>query len=723
LRSQAELVPAYYQLGQYQTARDYALSILPLARKYQDKISEGRILEGLGQVYQALGEYGKSIECFEQAAEIFREAQFPVGEAQVIHASGQAYASQRDFPKALELYRQSLSLARKLNNPLVEAQSLTGVARAERELGNLTAARTNIEAALKIAESVRSRVVSPALRASFLATRRNSYELYLALLMELHRQQPAAGHAADALQAAERARARSLLEILAEAPAELRVGVEPTLLSRERELRQKLSAKSAGQNRAASQSEEQAATFSREISALTAELEQVEAQIRVASPRYAALTQPQPLSGSEIQKEVVADADTLLLEYTLGEEQSFLFALTDKTFHSYGLPKREVIEKVARRYYELLTARSRPVKFEEPAQRAERLQQADRDIAAAGVELSRMILRPVAAELKNRRLLIVADGALQLIPFTALPAPGRGRARNPQSTAPLMVNHEVVHLPSASVLAVLRRELKDRKLAPKLLAVMADPVFDADDERLPKEARERIARERQAPDPAKENPLAAALATDELTRAVQSTGLDGERGSLARLPYARAEAQAILALAPQTQSFSAFDFAANQAAALDPALSQYRYVHFATHGLLNDTHPELSGLVLSLVDREGRTQDGFLRMVEVFNLNLPAELVVLSGCKTGLGKEIRGEGLIGLTRGFMHAGAARVLVSLWDVNDRATAELMARVYRGMLGKGLSPAAALRAAQLELSKQAQWRAPYYWASFVLMGEPR
>jgi CHAT domain-containing protein len=428
-------------------------------------------------------------------------------------------------------------------------------------------------------------------------------------------------------------------------------------------------------------------------------------------------------------------ADTILLEYALGEEKSFLFALTDKTFHSYELPKREVIEKASRRYYEMLTARNRPVKFEEASQRAERLQQADEDLSTAGVELSRMILRPVAEELRRRRLLIVADGALQLIPFAALPVTGglgdgaTGRKRtarpiapSPRRPVPLIANHEVVHLPSASALAVLRRELKDRKPAPKLLAVLADPVFDADDERLPKEVRERLARELQAPTQAKENP-AAALATDELTRAVQSTGLDGERGSLARLPYTRAEAKAILALAPETQSFGALDFAANQNAAIDPALSQYRYVHFATHGLLNDTHPELSGLVLSLVDREGRTQDGFLRMVEVFNLNLPAELVVLSGCKTGLGKEIRGEGLIGLTRGFMHAGAARVLVSLWDVNDRATAELMTRVYRGMLGKGLRPAAALRAAQLELSKQPQWRAPYHWASFVLMGEPR
>lgn len=180
--------------------------------------------------------------------------------------------------------------------------------------------------------------------------------------------------------------------------------------------------------------------------------------------------------------------------------------------------------------------------------------------------------------------------------------------------------------------------------------MLADPVFDADDERLHKEVRERLARERQAPAPAKEKPAVPTLTTDELTRTVRSTGLEGERGSLARLPYTRAEAQALLALAPKTQSFGAFDFAANQNAAIDPALGQYRYVHFAMHGLLNDTH---------LVGRE----------------------------------------------------------------RQATAVLMTQVYRGMLGKGLRPAAALRAAQLELSKQPQWRAPYYWASFVLMGEPQ
>src|SRR6266496_2573465 len=168
----------------------------------------------------------------------------------------------------------------------------------------------------------------------------------------------------------------------------------------------------------------------------------------------------------------------------------------------------------------------------------------------------------------------------------------------------------------------------------------------------------------------------------------------------------------------------ALDFAANRTTAMGAEVSKYRFVHFATHGFLNSRHPELSGIVLSLVDQEGRAQDGFLRAHEIYNLKLPADLVVLSGCRTGLGKEIKGEGLVGLTRAFMYAGAARVMVSLWDVNDEATAELMKRFYGGLLGRNkLSPAAALRAAQVSMASDKRWSSPYYWAAFTLQGEPR
>jgi CHAT domain-containing protein len=168
----------------------------------------------------------------------------------------------------------------------------------------------------------------------------------------------------------------------------------------------------------------------------------------------------------------------------------------------------------------------------------------------------------------------------------------------------------------------------------------------------------------------------------------------------------------------------AVDFAANRAAATSPELEQYRYIHFATHGVLNSAHPELSALVLSLVNEQGVEQDGFLWAHEVYNLRLPAEMVVLSGCRTGLGKEIKGEGLVGLTRGFMYAGSARVLVSLWDIADEASSALMVQVYKGILGQErLRPAAALRAAQISIWKEKRWQAPYYWAAFVLQGEPR
>ena len=110
-------------------------------------------------------------------------------------------------------------------------------------------------------------------------------------------------------------------------------------------------------------------------------------------------------------------------------------------------------------------------------------------------------------------------------------------------------------------------------------------------------------------------------------------------------------------------------------------------------------------------------------MVEIYNLNLPAELVVLSACKTGLGKEVRGEGLMSLTRGFMYAGAARVMVSLWDVNDKSTSVLMGELYRGLLQQKLRPSAALRAAQLKMLNSKQFASPYYWAAFVQLGEPR
>jgi len=315
-------------------------------------------------------------------------------------------------------------------------------------------------------------------------------------------------------------------------------------------------------------------------------------------------------------------------------------------------------------------------------------------------------LGPIGEQLQGKRLFIVADGALQYIPFAFLPQPGKA------SGDPLIAEHEIVYSPSASVLAELRREATGRKQAPRAVAVLADPVFDGDDPRVKSKARttNQGATKRQTGE-------TAPLFAQHLTRSVADIGLL----HLPRLAFSRREADAIMALTPAGQGLEAVGFEANRSTATSHDLAQYRIVHFATHGLSDNRRPELSGLVLSLVDQQGKPQNGFLDLQDIYNMNLPAELVVLSACETALGKEIQGEGLLGLTRGFMYAGATRVVASLWNVDDVSTKELMEKFYRAMEKEGMRPAAALRAAQVAMWKQQRWKAPYYWAAFQLQGE--
>jgi CHAT domain-containing protein len=197
--------------------------------------------------------------------------------------------------------------------------------------------------------------------------------------------------------------------------------------------------------------------------------------------------------------------------------------------------------------------------------------------------------------------------------------------------------------------------------------------------------------------------------------------LRGMGGEIPRLYASQFEANSILGLTTGGGGLMAVGFEASRSLAMSSVLSRYRIIHFAAHGVLNEEHPELSGIVLSMVDRFGHPQDGILRLHDIYNLDLPVDLVVLSACNTAQGKEIKGEGLIGLTRGFMYAGAAGVVASLWKVDDEATAELMTGFYRGLLQEKLSAPAALRQAQLAMASQPRWRSPYFWAGFVIQGK--
>jgi len=298
---------------------------------------------------------------------------------------------------------------------------------------------------------------------------------------------------------------------------------------------------------------------------------------------------------------------------------------------------------------------------------------------------------------------VIADGALQYVPFAALTDP------RSSTSEPLIVGREVIMLPSASAFAVQRQILAARKPASRAVAVIADPVFSTSDPRFKTNESGRP----------REDKTPLNTRADE-SRIIEHLSATGEL-SIRRLPFTRQEAEQILAVAPGSANLEALDFRANRSLATSDELNKYRYVHFATHGYLDSARADLSAIVLSLVDEQGKPQDGFLRVYDIYNLRLRAELVVLSACETGLGKDVKGEGLVGLTRGFMYAGARRVIVSLWNVNDKATASLMQRLYAGMLRTHKTPAASLRAAQIEMLRQPQWQSPYYWGAFVLQGE--
>jgi CHAT domain-containing protein/tetratricopeptide (TPR) repeat protein len=730
---------AFNNIGQTYLATDQvdkALEALNQAmvawKETGDRAGEASTLSNLGEIYRKKNDRAKSLDYHQQAITISRS----IGESKLESLSylsiGKLYAESREWDKAMDFFAKTLELIKKTRDINTEIDVFYGLAYIERERGNLDQALVHIQSAIKKTETVRTQFLKKELRATYFSFVQKYYGFYIDLLMRLHRLRPGGGYVALALQASEGARARVLLELLTESQANIRQGLDPALLKRETSLRRELNAQTEREIQLLSSKGADADidAIERNIESLKTKVQEIEQEIRAASPRYASLALPQPLSANEIQQQVV-DADTALLEYWLGDERSFLWAVTPDGVTSYELPPRAEIDKLARRFYELVSDPRQKTSDASDRRGLRALQkgQQTENIASLAQSLGQILIGPVASQLGEKRLLIVPDGALHYVPFAALADPMKTRKSKHAEDddlpgyklKPLIVNHEIITLPSASTLAVLRREVKGRTPAPNMLAVVADPVFDEKDQRV--QASRAIAKA-SAPKPTTvEATRGDRSLRVNLAQAATETGTEINGITLNRLPGTRREADRIIEFVSANERLEAFDFQANRETVTSNKLGTYRYIHIATHGFLNGAHPELSGIVLSTVDETGKAQDGFLLAHEFYTLKLPAELVVLSACQTGLGQEVRGEGLVGLTRGLMYAGAARIVVSLWDVNDNATAELMSAFYKKLFKKTEPPAASLRAAQIKLWEKKKWRAPYYWAAFVLQGEWR
>ena len=704
---------------------------LPLSQKTNAR-TEGNTLMRLGFAHfkrnqEALEDRAKALDYYGRALAVQTRIGDVRGQAITLHYMaefysflGQAVSARRYYRRAQEQWKEVLDLRG-------ESVSLYGLAKLERQQARLPEARDAIVESIRKVESVRTGMSNFYLRQIFFDARHDYYELEADIRMQLFealkkkKSTLAKREMELALFAAERARSRNLLDLLDESQTDIRKGVDPVLLNKElaqsRQISEKLDQLQELVHLPNKEAEKKKVL--QELEALNRKFDETRAQIRERSKRHEKLTHSQVLDLTQqkllkpAQIQELLDDETCLLQYMISEERSYLWFVTRNDIQPYTLPDREEIEVAVNALIEIIRVHE-PLPSSDKAKQLDLLSKEQVLYAERAFHLSKMVLQPVTAKMAFKRMIIVADGPLQYAPFGTLTVPNDANARAAAAgrhLTPLMVNHEIIYEPSASVLAQMRRD--PRRTATKTVAVIADPVFSKRDERV------------QTGSKLDDSANVISKGDERYLQVLRDAGDIASIGGslrLVRLRHSRAEAEAIAAVAGADSSMVALDFDASRTKVLSNDLRNFKYVHLATHGILNSTAPDMSGLVFSLVDKQGQPARGFLRLSDIYNLNLPAELVVLSACETALGKDVKSEGLNGLTRGFMYAGAARVVASLWKVDDEATAELMKRFYTNMIEKKMPPSKALREAQLYIpTLREMWRPSFYWAGFVLQGE--
>jgi CHAT domain-containing protein len=601
----------------------------------------------------------------------------------------------------------------------------------------------NYREAIKTIETLRAGSLrADEARTSFLATTKDVFDETASALAEMALLSspggaPLAGkaldYAAEAFKVTEQSRSRSLLDMLSETGASITEGIPAELLKRKQanlDQQQEIAEALMGISLSNEPEKKKPSQLEGELEKLQTEFDEIENQIRTASPRYASLTAGQPLSLADVQQRVLDD-QTVLLEYSLGSEASYLWAITKSSASIYKLPARSTIEKLSTD----LRAQLIPAKLQRRIVGIDVMADSQRglgvsatpfaeDAAAfvvASAGLYKTVIEPVASIIGEKRVLVVADGALNYVPFEALVK--TSESADYSSLPYLIKSNQIVYAPSASVIGAIRAQQNTG--ADRAILIVADPVFNSTDTRAHAPASSSGPETRGLG-------IQSALSDVSNQDAVATAATAKMQGlPLARLAGTRSEADQIVKLAKaaggQADVWLDLDASEENIEARD--ITKYRILHIATHGLLNAERPQFTGLVLSLIGN--KSEDGFLRTDEVFNLRLGSPLVMLSACETGLGKEKRGEGVMGLTRAFMYAGAPTVGVSLWSVADKSTADLMTDFYKRLLVStagsssptGVSASSAMRDAQLAMIAGKRYSAPFYWAPFVLVGDWR
>jgi tetratricopeptide (TPR) repeat protein len=685
---------------------DKALAYYKRCLKLSDDMGDARTAiltrTQIARVYTAQKRYSFALAEYRRVLHFYESTEDLRGQAIALNAYGDFLLQLGEKQKAVVSFNRALSLSDTVHDKELYVEVLYYLARAHLQLGSPDYALTLIEKSLTEIEELRASVESPAFRASYFSGVQRNLKFCIEILMQLERLRPGEGFLTKAFLVSENSRARLLRELVIESQAVKRAGGSSELLQRERELRGRYRAQAQYQLELLSEGENSSEIkdLDRELAQIKIEFQEVEAKLR---KQHLGLSSAEPLTLEQIQHEL-RDNNTMLLQFSLGDERSYLFVVTFDSIQAYELPSRKLVEDAAREFMESITAREQG---QGDSNYPAKVAAADNLLLEKGWYLSRILFGPLGDRLGSRRLLIVPEGALHGLSFDALPAPV-GQIDGPLTSKRLVETNEIVGEPSISTLAAIRKAPRQESSRNKLVAVIADPVLGRSDERM------------QNLSPSSASALAASDINPD--RSLQRSPVIRTRDRApARLVHASEEADAIVATAPWGTTMVATGFAASRETAMSSAVGQYQILHFATHGFFNSEHPELSGIMLSMVDRSGANTNGLMPLQDIYDLDISAELTVLSACQTGLGKDLKGEGLVGLTHSFLSAGSKSVVASHWKVDDRATAVFMANFYRSMFQEGLPPAAALRATKLRMMRDKQWNAPYYWAGFVLQGE--
>lgn len=713
----------YAQKKEWDKSLDYYERALSLSDTAGQRRTSAYIQSEMAQVYMDQARYDLALKKFQQLIRFYESLHDKRGQAKTRNGLGNLLLVMGRNDAALAEFRQALPLSREIGDPAIITTTLYNLARASQVLGHLDEALALVNESIQWIEKLRAEIEGPDFRVSYFSGVQQNYDLCVNILMELDRRHPDQGFATKALLVRNDSHSRLLRDLVGEPNVDSQPGVTRELLERKNDLRRRWRALgrysqvlSADKSRASDSSELDA-----ELRTLRADYQEVETRLREQNPRLAIDVGP-PLDLRQIQAQL--QDDDLLLEYFLGDQRSYLWAVTRSSIQSYELPNRQDIEDAAVALLKSISARQE-TSVQELDESQIMVQEADKRWPEQAAILGQILWTPVAAALHKRRLLVVPDGALQSVPFDLLPLPG--------SNSAAIDTHEIVILPSFSTLVAVRNRTKQPLDRSKLVAVLADPVYGPNDDRVLRS--QQTASNDQAATRSLDvcNSIPLRLCGESGLHDQQKAGLPQRRrdreftqrsttfrdAGFSRLIHSSEEADAIARTVPAGTATVIKGFAATRESAMN--VRSFQVVHFATHGFLDSEHPDLSGVALTMVDPSGREVDGLMLMKDVYTMDLSAELTVLSACQTALGKDTKGEGTIGLGHAFMSAGSKSVVASLWKVDDRATAELMGHFYESMMQDGLTPAAALRAAKLKLRHDPRWSPPYYWAGFVLQGE--